>query len=221
LQDPDCESRVSSERRTLQPDTVPAIIHQSGFHVTLASASALLGCYHTGLQLGRTVFVTACASPVVYQINVSDGGVPKLPVPEARVTVEGVSGDRHNSPNIHGGPNRAVCLFSLEVIEKLRAEGHPIGPGSSGENLTLAGIEWAELKPGDRLRIGKGVRLEIVSYTAPCEHNARWFLNGDYTRISQKRHPGWSRVYGRVLTEGIIRQGDLVTLESVTRRVPH
>ena len=157
--------------------------------------------------------VTLRTAPHVHQINVSNGGVPKLPVPEARITVEGVSGDRHNSPKIHGGPDRAVCLFSLEVIEKLQAEGHPIKPGSSGENLTLAGADWAGLKPGDRLRIGETVRLEIVSYTSPCEHNARWFLDGDYKRISQKRHPGWSRLYARVLSEGMVQQGDAVTVE--------
>jgi len=153
------------------------------------------------------------APPHVHQVNVSDGGVPKLPVPEARITVEGVSGDRHNSPKIHGGPDQAVCLFSLEVIEKLQAEGHPIKPGSSGENLTLVGVNWAALKPGDRLHIGEKVRLEIMSYTAPCEHNARWFLNGDFKRISQKRHPGWSRLYARVLSEGLVQSGDRVLVE--------
>lgn len=135
-----------------------------------------------------------------------------MPVPEARITVEGVSGDRHNSPNIHGGPEQAVCLFSLEVIEKLQAEGHSIRPGSSGENLTLAGMNWASLKRGDRLRIGETVQLEIMSYTVPCVHNARWFLNGDFKRISHKRHPGWSRLYAKVLTEGIVRQGDPVEI---------
>jgi len=36
----------------------------------------------------------------------------------------------------------------------------------------------------------------------------RAFKGGDYTRVSQKRHPGWSRVYARVLVPGSIRQGD-------------
>ena len=153
--------------------------------------------------------------PHLHQINISNGGVPKLPVPEARITVHGVVGDRQRSPKIHGGPDRAVCLFSLEVIEALRAEGHPIEPGSSGENLTLAGLDWAQLKPGDRLGIGETVRLEMVSYTAPCQNNAAWFKDGNYTRISHKRHPGWSRLYARVLTEGVARPGDAVTFEKV------
>src|SRR5216117_2153976 len=151
--------------------------------------------------------------PYVHQINVSNGGVPKHPVPEARITVDGVAGDRQRSPKIHGGPDRAVCLFSLEVIEALRAEGHSIAPGSSGENLTLAGLDWARLKPGDRLRIGPDVRLEVTSYTVPCSQQTQWFKDGNFTRISQKKHPGWSRLYARVLAEGLVRPGDTVTVE--------
>jgi MOSC domain-containing protein YiiM len=140
--------------------------------------------------------------------------VPKLPVPEARVTVDGIAGDRQRNREVHGGVNRAVCLFSLEVIEALQAEGHAIEPGSSGENLTIAGLDWAGLKPGDRLRIGDAVLLEIMSYTSPCKYNARWFAGGDFSRISQKIHPGWSRVYARVLGEGVVRPGDAVMLEA-------
>jgi MOSC domain-containing protein YiiM len=150
--------------------------------------------------------------PRLYQINLSDGGVPKLPVPRARITIQGVEGDQQRNPAIHGGPNRAVCLFSLEVIEALQAEGHFIAPGSSGENLTLAGIDWPSLKPGVRLAVGEVV-LEVASYTAPCVHNAQWFRDGDFSRISHKKYPGWSRVYARVITEGVVRPGDPVNID--------
>jgi MOSC domain-containing protein YiiM len=153
------------------------------------------------------------ARPHLHQISVSDGGVPKLPVPEAKITAEGVAGDRQRNLEVHGGVNRAICLFSLEIIEALQAEGHTIKPGSSGENLTIAGLDWANLKPGDRLRIGDAVLLEIVSYTSPCKFNAQWFVNGEFSRISQKLHPGWSRTYARVLAEGVVRPGDAVVLE--------
>jgi MOSC domain-containing protein YiiM len=156
----------------------------------------------------------AVARPYLHQISVSDGGVPKLPVPEARITVTGVAGDRQRNLEVHGGVDRAICLFSLEVIEALQAEGHSIKPGSSGENLTIAGLEWAGLKPGDRLWIGDAVRLEIVKYTEPCRFNAQWFQDGDFNRINQKKHPGWSRLYARVLAEGAVRPGDAVTVEA-------
>lgn len=148
--------------------------------------------------------------PYLHQISVSDGGVPKLAVPEARITVQGVVGDRQRNRDVHGGPGRAVCLFSLEVIEALQREGHSIKPGASGENLTIAGIQWSGLKPGNRLRVGATVQLELTSYTAPCTHNARWFMDGDFSRISQKLHPGWSRLYAKVLNEGMVRCGDSV-----------
>ncbi|WP_447986654.1 MOSC domain-containing protein [Nitrospira sp. Nam74] len=152
--------------------------------------------------------------PRVHQISVSNGGVPKLAVPEAMITRWGIEGDRQRNSDIHGGPDRAVCVFSVEVIEALQAEGHSIVPGSAGENLTLAGIDWFSVKPGDRIRVGS-VRLEFVSYTAPCVHNGRWFLNENFSRISQKKCPGWSRLYARVLTEGMVRTGDPVVHELV------
>ncbi len=150
--------------------------------------------------------------PHVHQINVSDGGVPKYPVLEAVVTSDRVQGDRQRSLKVHGGRDRAVCLFSLELIESLQEDGHSIVPGSSGENLTLAGVQWATLAPGDRMQIGPDVQLEITNYTAPCELNACWFDDGDYTRVSQKKHPGWSRLYAKVLREGLVRPGDAVEI---------
>ena len=59
----------------------------------------------------------------VVQINVSPGGVPKLPVASARVTLEGLEGDGHRDLEHHGGPERALCLFALEQIRALQAEG--------------------------------------------------------------------------------------------------
>lgn len=146
----------------------------------------------------------------VAQINVSSGGVPKLPVERARVTRLGVEGDRQRNRRLHGGPSRAVCLFSVEVIERLRAGGHPIAPGSTGENLTIAGLDWAVLRPGDRLRIGESVELQLTRYTIPCKNIAASFWDGDFTRMSHKLHAGESRIYARVLVEGEIAAGDEV-----------
>jgi MOSC domain-containing protein YiiM len=153
------------------------------------------------------------SSPHLHQISVSNGGVPKLAVPRARVTRAGVEGDRQRNLKVHGGPDRAVCIYSLETIEALRNEGHSIAPGSAGENFTIAGLEWKHITPGMVLHVGDAVRLEVLSYTAPCDHNACWFNDGDFSRISQKKYPGWSRVYARVLSEGVVKQGDPVFIE--------
>ena len=152
--------------------------------------------------------------PHVHQVSVSDGGVPKRPVFEAKVTRDGLEGDRQRNLKFHGGPDRAVCLFSLELIERLQDEGHSIDAGLSGENLTLAGLAWAAVQPGVRLTIGPDIELEVTDYTSPCAQNGQWFRDDEFLRISQKMNPGWSRVYAKVLREGVVRPGDVVELKS-------
>ncbi len=147
----------------------------------------------------------------LFSIQISDGGVPKEPVDEARISAAGLAGDRQRDLRYHGGPDRAVSLFSLDRIEALRREGHPIAPGSTGENLTLTGLDWDAVRPGAELRVGP-VRLAVTAFAAPCENVAPSFAGGDLTRISQKLHPGWSRVYARVLEGGLVRPGDPVVL---------
>lgn len=141
----------------------------------------------------------------------SRGGVPKLAITEAFVTVAGLDGDWQQDRRYHGGPDRAVCLYSTEIIEALAAEGHAISPGAIGENVTLAAIDWREVTPGVRLRIGS-VEVEVVSYAAPCKTIAGAFMSGHFKRASQKLHPGWSRVYARVTREGMVAVGDSVEL---------
>ena len=64
----------------------------------------------------------------------------------------------------HGGPDRAVCLYSLERILALQEEGHPIYPGAAGENLTLTGLDWEALQPGMTLRLGADVMSSSLIY---------------------------------------------------------
>lgn len=146
----------------------------------------------------------------IFQLNISSGGVPKLAIREGHVNEFGMVGDAHRFPDIHGGPERALCLFSLERILELQAEGHSIFPGAVGENVTIAGLDWDVVVPGVQLSLGDEVLLEITSYTKPCNTIPAFFVDGHYQRISQKVHPGWSRVYARVLREGKLQVGQLV-----------
>lgn len=149
----------------------------------------------------------------VASINRSAGGVPKIGVPSARVTADGIEGDVQRDRRHHGGPDRAICLFSLERISALRAEGHPIGSGTTGENVTVAGLDWNRVTPGVRLALG-AVELEITAFAAPCQTIVGSFADRRSARISQKVHPGWSRVYARVLTEGTLATGDEVVIRA-------
>lgn len=145
-------------------------------------------------------------------LNVSLGGVPKLGVPTVLITTAGLTGDRQRNLKVHGGPDRAVCLLAQEIIDDLAAQGHPIRPGSTGENLTIAGLDWSALKPGSRLTLADRVVLEITSYTAPCGNIAKSFRGGAIECLDQNIHPGRARLYARVLSPGTVAVGDQVTV---------
>lgn len=57
-------------------------------------------------------------------------------------------------PALHRHAWQALCLWSAEVIDELRAEGHQLAPGNAGENLTLSGLDWGARRPGTRVRAG-------------------------------------------------------------------
>jgi len=146
---------------------------------------------------------------IIVSINVSRGGVPKLAVLTARVSPAGIAGDGQRNLAVHGGPDRALCLFSMNRIEALQREGHAIAPGTTGENLTIRGLDWDAVVPGAVLRVG-GLKFVITAFASPCTSIRSSFADNDSNRVSQKLHSGWSRVYARVVGEGELRVGDVI-----------
>lgn len=154
----------------------------------------------------------------VVSVNVSPGGVPKLPVVGAWVGTLGLDADGHVSPN-HGGPTAAVCLYSVEALARVAAEGHQAFPGAYGENLTLEGIDLGALAAGDVIEVGDaGLTLELTQNASPCVKQEHWFLEGRIGRISAKLYPDDARWYARVLVEGRVRPGDRVEVSLVGAR---
>jgi MOSC domain-containing protein YiiM len=165
---------------------------------------------------GRGLHAIGAGAPVqegtVAHLAASDGGVPKLPVDEVEVGRRGLVGDRQADRRNHGRPLQALCLWSTEVIAALQAEGHPIGPGLAGENITVEGIDWTTIRTGVQLRIGQ-VLCEISAFSTPCAKNAQWFADREFRRMDHDLHPGWSRAYAWVREPGTIRRGDRVVVE--------
>jgi hypothetical protein len=147
----------------------------------------------------------------VVQLNTSHGGVPKLPANAVDVDITGVVGDRQAVRRHHGRPWQALCIWSADVIDDLAAEGHPIAPGRAGENVTVRGLPWADVRAGVRLRLGD-VLAEVSVFALPCANNAPWFLQRDFTRMHHERGPV-SRVYASVIEPGRIATGDPAVLE--------
>ncbi len=151
-------------------------------------------------------------SAEVHSINVSSGGVPKSKVESADIMKKGVEGDFNRFRDGRGGnTDRAVCIFSLELIQRLKDEGHPIEIGSTGENLTIRGVEWESLSEGTRLEIGEVV-LELSEPCAPCSKIGESFIGRRFDRVDHDQEYGWSRWLARVLREGRVTIGDSVNI---------
>jgi MOSC domain-containing protein YiiM len=125
---------------------------------------------------------------------------------------EGLSGDHQYNREHHGGPERALLMYSADHYPRWRAEwgDRPdVGPGAFGENLTVAGATEDNVCVGDVFRIGD-VRLEVSSPRTPCSTLSRRHRIPDLVKsIVQNHRSGW---YLRVLHEGWLESGMAVAL---------
>ncbi len=141
------------------------------------------------------------------QLNISPGGMPKLPILCAYVTFDGVPGDWQTNRKYHGGRDRAICLYSEELYHWLRKEyAIDLSFGAVGENFTTRGIDLNSLRVGDQLRIGKDCMIEITNVRVPCSNLKKW--DGRLPTVI-KVHSGW---VCKVTREGDVKPGDRIEL---------
>ncbi len=134
----------------------------------------------------------------------AEEGMPRPQVSEGTLqTGRGFEGNR-----LSRAGDREVCLFSMETYEDLQRDGMAVGPGSFGENLTLAGVAFADLRPGDRLRVGPDAVLEISVPRKGCRN-----LTPFDPRLPEaiEGRSGWM---ARVVVGGVVQPGDSVEVTS-------
>ena len=148
--------------------------------------------------------------PSVVSINISPGGIPKLPVSSIHVTQMGLVGDGHNHEK-HKSPLQAVCLQDLELIEELRREGFPLTSGVIGENLTVNNLCIQKLPAGTVLEFSRGVVLELTKPRNPC-----YVLDAIDLRL-KSAIAGRCGFYARVLKEGKLQVGETIRVVSVSQ----
>ncbi|HEU5002208.1 MAG TPA: MOSC domain-containing protein [Actinomycetota bacterium] len=129
------------------------------------------------------------------------------------VSNAGVVGDRQADPTAHGGPRKAVYLYGTDDLAWWEAElGERVGPGTFGENLTVAGVVINDARIGEQWRVGSAL-LEVTQPRFPC-----WklgFRMGDPRFPKRFLEAGRAGTYVTVLSEGAVQAGDAI--EVVTR----
>lgn len=129
---------------------------------------------------------------------------------------EGFAGDGQADRSVHGGPHMAAYLYSADDYAWWSAElGRELPPATFGENLTVTGFGDADVRVGDRLRIGP-VLVEATIPRTPCFKLG--IRMGDKRFVPRFAEAGRLGFYVRVLETGPVTAGDAVTLEA---RGPH
>ncbi|MEM7227354.1 MAG: MOSC domain-containing protein [Planctomycetota bacterium] len=143
--------------------------------------------------------------PSIVSINRSDGGIPKTPQATAAVTLAGIAGDEHDHEK-HYRPEQAICMFDVEMLVQLRAEGYDLAPGTIGENLTVTNLDVQNVAIGSLLEIDGGVVLEVTKRRKPC-----YVLDSIDPTLKDAIRDRCG-TYARVLTPGTIDAGAAITV---------
>jgi MOSC domain-containing protein YiiM len=126
---------------------------------------------------------------------------PMQPLTVAQAVADfGLDGDRHAK----AGSRRQVLLVEKETLDTL-----DLAPGMVRENITTQGAHLTGLVPGQRLRLGHDVVLEVTGACTPC-HRLDEVRDGLSQEMAERRG-----VNARVVAGGSIRLGDaIVVLEA-------
>lgn len=114
----------------------------------------------------------------------------------------GIKEDAHS-----GAWHRQISLLSLSSVEKMRAMGVQVDFGAFAENLTIGEMDVALLPLGTRLKIGEAV-IEVTQIGKECHNQGCAIKKQVGTCVMPVEG-----IFGRVLSPGWVRTGDLVQVE--------
>ncbi len=114
----------------------------------------------------------------------------------------GLENDAHAEPGII----RQVSLLARESIDKIRAKGLNVNHGDFAENLTTEGIDLPSLPVGTRLKVGRGVLLEVSQIGKVCHSRCNIFYAvGDCVMPKEG-------IFAKVLSGGEIKIDDKIEI---------
>ena len=123
---------------------------------------------------------------------------------------QGFQGDEQADRKNHGGVDKAVCVYAATHYPGWREELGlaDLSFGAFGENLTVEGLDEANVCVGDILDVG-GARIQVSQPRQPCWKLARNARIDDLAaRVERTGRTGF---YFRVLRHGAVAAGDALT----------
>ncbi|MHA6261086.1 MOSC domain-containing protein [Sporosarcina sp. CAU 1771] len=139
-----------------------------------------------------------------------ESAICKDTVEEAFLTKQGFQGDGVADIRFHGGPDRAVCVYSQEHYSLWNKEFETTLPHSAfGENLTVTNMNEHQVHIGDTFRLGDAL-IQITQGRIPCSTiTKRTQIPLLLARIIETGYTGY---LCRVLEEGTVRRDSKITL---------
>lgn len=149
--------------------------------------------------------------------HIETTGIYKMPVDEpVEIKSPGIEGDAICDKKNHGGPDQAVYIYGgADYAWWARELGKEPAPGTFGENLTISALESAQFNVGDYLRVGEA-SLQVTAPRIPCGTFATRMEDPQWVKkFRAAERPG---LYCRVIREGVVKAGDLVSIEKYSGR---
>ncbi len=154
----------------------------------------------------------AVAKQVEYNHRWISTGIYKTPVEgPVKATLLGLEGDVQVDRENHGGPDKAIYVYTLENYlfwqRELQEKAFPYG--QFGENFTVTGMPDEDVHIGDLFRIGS-ILAQVTQPRVPCFKLGIKMSDPGFV----KRFHGSGRVgfYLRVIEEGEAQAGDRIHL---------
>ena len=149
---------------------------------------------------------------VPYKGKTVTTGIFKEPV-NGRVMLRTLNlyGDRQVDLKGHGGPYKAVCVYSIEQYEHWQKElgRDDFRHGQFGENFTVDGMPDDKTHVGDVFRVGS-VLVQVTQPRVPCYRLGIKMGSSEFPkRFLQSNLVGF---YMRVIEEGEVGAGDAIEL---------
>ena len=137
----------------------------------------------------------------------------------------GLAGDEQADLSVHGGQSKAVYAYPVQHYpfwQGVRAQASvaaadaTLPHGFMGENLTISGLDEAQMWIGDRWRL-PGCTLAVSEPRQPCfKFNAVMGFNQAAKLMGQS---GWCGAYLAVTEPGQIQAGDAIEVLPGPREV--